>query len=254
MFKQCAIIIFSLGLLIAGFSFSQVTSPNPNLPAKIQQAEQLYAEREDLSKVETAINLLNEVLTEDPKSFEAATRLAEYYYFLGKRAPQSQRLDILQHGIDVSRKVIELQPGRPDGYFWLATNLGIYGETKGLFSSMGQRKEVRANFQKAAQLDETFYGGGPLRGLGRWDYRVPGWLGGDKKRSAQELQRALQIAPGNSLTKLYLAETLLDLGKKQEARKQLEEILTMTPDPRWAVEHKENLQEAKGLLQKHFKK
>ncbi|HEX9155278.1 MAG TPA: tetratricopeptide repeat protein, partial [Nitrospira sp.] len=73
-------------------------------------------------------------------------------------------------------------------------------------------------------------------------------------RSVEELEKALKIAPGNSLTKLYLAESYLDNGRKDDAKAQLNEILTMQPDPRWDVEHKENIQEAKKLLEKYFKK
>lgn len=249
--------LFAILALLGTPLQASVQSPEtagPSTDPRIAQADKLYAERGDLTKVKFAIGLASDVLKNDPKNFDAASRLAEFYYFLGKRSPESQRLDLFQRGMDAAKKAIELRPNQAAGYFWLATNQGLYGETKGLFSSMNMRKEIRANFEKAVQLDETYYGGGPLRGLGRWDFRVPGMMGGDKKRSAQELEKALKIAPGNSLTKLYLAETYLETGRKNDAKTQLEEILTMQPDPRWSVEHRENIDEAKKLLEKHFKK
>lgn len=255
MIKRRALILFLSGLLSGVPSRAQSReAARPVLDPRISQADQLYAERNDLEKVKSAVGLLKDVLKGNSRDFEATWRLSEFYYYLGKRSPQNQPLDLFQHGIDAARKAIETEPKQAAGYFWLATNQDMYGETKGLFSSMGMRKEIRANFEKAAQLDPTYYGGGPWRGLGRWDFRIPGLLGGNKKRSAQELEKSLQIAPGNSLTKLYLAETYLDAGRKDEARRQLQEILTLQPDPRWSVEHQENIVEARRLLNKHFKK
>ncbi|MBZ5554058.1 MAG: tetratricopeptide repeat protein [Acidobacteriia bacterium] len=254
MHKQIGLLIFGM-MCVACLAFGQgADTARGTLDPRLVQADKLYTERADLTKVKFAIGLASDVMKSDPQSFEAASRLAEYYYFIGKRSPQGQQLDLFQRGIDFAKKAVELKPNEAAGYFWLATNQGLYGETKGLFSSMGMRKEIRANFEKAAQLDGGYYGGGPWRGLGRWDYRVPGLMGGDKKRSVEELEKALKIAPGNSLTKLYLAETYLDNGRKDDAKTQLNEILTMQPDPRWDVEHKENIQEAKKLLDKYFKK
>ncbi len=221
---------------------------------RITQADKMYAERADLTKVKYAVSLLSDAMKSNPSSFDAAWRLAQCYYFWGNHAPENQQLDLFQKGMDASKKAIELQPNQAAGYFWLGANEGRFGETKGLLKSMWMRKEVRANFEKANQLDPSYDGGGPLRGLGRWDYKVPGFFGGDKKRSAQELEQSLKIDPGNSLTKLYLADTYLELGRKNDAKQQLEEILTMTPDPRFAVEHKENIETAKQMLQKNFKK
>ena len=253
--KRMALLVVLMIIGMTGFIPGQTPeSSSAALDSRLAQADKLYVDRGDLTKVKYAIGLATDVLKSDPKNPEAAARLAEYYYFLGKRSPQNQQLDMFQRGMDAAKKVIDLQPNSAAGYFWLATNEGMYGETKGLFSSMGMRKEIRANFEKAAQLDGTYYGGGPWRGLGRWDYRVPGMLGGDKKRSVEELERALKIAPGNSLTKLYLAETYLDLGRKNDATAQLNEILAMQPDPRWSVEHKENVEEANKLLSKLVKK
>ncbi|MGB7622160.1 MAG: TRAP transporter TatT component family protein [Terriglobia bacterium] len=253
--KHIGLLIFLMMIGMACLASAQVSdSSRGALDPRLVQADRLYTERGDLTKVKFAIGLASDVIKSDPKSFEAAARLAEYYYFLGKRSPQGQQLDLFQRGIDFAKKATELQPNEAAGFFWLATNQGMYGETKGLFSSMGMRKEIRANFEKAAQLDGTYYGGGPWRGLGRWDFRVPGLMGGDKKRSVEELEKSLKIAPGNSLTKLYLAETYLDNGRKGDAKSQLDEILTMQPDSRWTVEHKENIEEAKKLLEKNFKK
>jgi tetratricopeptide (TPR) repeat protein len=247
MFKRLGLVYLLVVISMASLAFAQ------SMDSRIAQAERLYAERADLTKVKFAIGLLSDVMRSDAGNFDAASRLAEYYYFLGKRSPESQRLDLFQRGMDAAKKAMELKPNHPAGYFWMATNQGMFAETKGLWTSMNMRKDIRASFEKAQQLDEKYYGGGPLRGLGRWDFRVPGMMGGDKKRSAEELEKSLKIDAGNSLTKLYLAETYMDVGRKADAKAQLQEILTMTPSPQWAVEHKENIEEAKKLLAKNFK-
>lgn len=253
--KHFAVLFFLLGVGTPGATTVQSAAlSTAAVDPRLEQADKLFAERADLAKVKLAAESLRGVLKDDSQNFEAARRLCEFYYFLGKRVPPPQQLEFFQRGMEAAKKAIELQPHQAAGYFWLATHQGLYGETKGLFSSMRMRKEIRAHFEKSAQLDPNYYGGGAWRGLGRWDYRVPRLMGGNKKRSAEELEKSLQIAPGNSLTKLYLAETYLEIGRKPAAQQQLREILTMQPDARWTVEHRENIVEAQRLLAKHFKK
>jgi len=63
--------------------------------------------------------------------------------------------------------------------------------------------------------------------LGRIYFKAPAWpiSVGDKKKSLQHLETAVRLAPENSTNHLYLAETWLAMGRKEEARTELEKVL-----------------------------
>jgi Tfp pilus assembly protein PilF len=81
-------------------------------------------------------------------------------------------------------------------------------------------------------------------------YKLPFFKGGDDEKSIAYLEKSLAGAPTNALTRLYLAETYRSEGKKANALQQLQEIVSMTPDPRWAPEHPWIKAHAEKLLKK----
>ncbi len=58
--------------------------------------------------------------------------------------------------------------------------------------------------------------------LGIVDYKVPGFAGGNKKRSLEELNQALAIDPKNPFNQYYIAEYYATaVGEKPKAREHL---------------------------------
>ena len=52
---------------------------------------------------------------------------------------------------------------------------------------------------------------------------------------------------------LYLSDSYLALGLREEAREQLERILQLCPDPNYAAELAENQEGARTRLAKYFR-
>ncbi len=98
------------------------------------------------------------------------------------------------------------------------------------------------------KLDPAFLDGSADRALGRWYYKVPGLFGGDDRKSEQHLRKALTYNPQSVITRLFLAETLIELDRETEARKELEAALAAPGDPQWAPEDRRFKQQAKALL------
>ena len=65
---------------------------------------------------------------------------------------------------------------------------------------------------------------------------MPGLFGGDESKSEQHLRKALTYNPQSVITRLFLAETLIELDREAEARKELEAALAAPDDPEWAPE------------------
>jgi tetratricopeptide (TPR) repeat protein len=56
---------------------------------------------------------------------------------------------------------------------------------------------------------------------------LPGLLGGDAREAERLLRRAVELAPERVLPRLYLAEALLEMGAREQARIQAEHALTL---------------------------
>ena len=112
------------------------------------------------------------------------------------------------------------------------------------------RGDIKAALERVLAIDPAFLQGSADRALGRWYYKVPGLFGGDDRQSETHLRKALAYNENSVITRLFLAETLLELGKKAEARDQLRAAIDAPPDPEWAPEDKRFKEQAAALLKK----
>jgi predicted Zn-dependent protease len=62
------------------------------------------------------------------------------------------------------------------------------------------------------------------------------------------LRKALSYNPQSVITRLFLAETLLDLRRKDEARRELEAAIAAPDDPDWIPEDRVFREQARQLL------
>jgi len=71
---------------------------------KILEADQLYAQREDLSKVRLGVALLRQARIADYGNYEAAWKLAKFDYYLGAHTSDERERDTaFREGIDSGR-------------------------------------------------------------------------------------------------------------------------------------------------------
>jgi predicted Zn-dependent protease len=77
---------------------------------------------------------------------------------------------------------------------------------------------------------------------------VTGWISRDK--AVSELRRALELAPDDLLTNLFLAEALLEFRpeKREEALDLLQAIASSEPSAEWRVEDAQTIEDARALL------
>jgi len=73
-------------------------------------------------------------------------------------------------------------------------------------------------------------------------------FGGSKKKSEQHLRQSLTYNPNSTASLYFLAETLIDQGRKPEAKTLLEKVIAVPVDPQWAPEDREFKEKAQKLL------
>ena len=213
------------------------------------QADVLYANRTSLPDAKRAAALWQEALQKRPDDFVAAWKLGRAGYWLGGRLEtESARVGAFEIGMQAARNAIAAQPARPEGYFWLAANMGGLAELKGLRAGLKYRTPIRQNLEKVLAIDPAFQRGSGDRALGRWYFKVPGLFGGSNKKSEEHLRKSLAYHPQSIASRFFLAETYDDMGRKADAIGVLREIDTLNIDPDWAPEDNEFKQKARALL------
>ena len=77
---------------------------------------------------------------------------------------------------------------------------------------------------------------------------MPGLFGGSNKQSEVHLRKSLAYNPASIISHLFLAETLADMGRNDDARKEAQAALDAPLDPNWTPEDRRFKETAKRLL------
>jgi tetratricopeptide (TPR) repeat protein len=212
------------------------------------EADRLYADRTNLASARRAADLWRQALAADARNFEAAWKLARADYWLGGHADERERRAILDAGIASARTAIALQPNRPEGHFWLAANMGALAESFGLRQGLKYRKPIKEALETVLRIDPAFQDGSADRALGRWYFKVPGLFGGSRKEAEAHLRASLKYNPNSTASHFFLAELLLDDGRKAEARAELQKVIDAPLNAEWTPEDQDFKQKARALL------
>lgn len=221
-----------------------------------QQGDDLYEQRGDLAKAKDALAKYQDALIAKEDAYGVYWRMARVEYWIGDHtADNGDKKQTFSMGIYHAKKAVAADPDKPEGHYWLGVNYGTYGEAKGVLKSLSLVKPIKAEMNKVLSLDPTFDDGGADRVLGRVYYELPGFFGGDKKKSLEHLLKSKELGPRVGLTRIYLADTYLAMKDVQKAREELEFVIAMEPDPKLIPETAEEKKTAEEKLKgKEFQK
>ena len=236
----------------SGASGAALDAPDaPAFQVPADDPDALYRDRENLASARKATDIWTARLTANPKDFNSAYRLAQARYWLGTNGlPEPQRKGALEAGIAAARAAIAIDANRPEGHFWLGANMGALAESFGLRQGMKYRGQIRDALEATLKLSPAFLQGSADRALGRWFFKVPGLFGGSNKQSEVHLRKSLTYNPHSVVSHLFLADTLADMGRKDEARKQYQAAVDAPFDPEWTPEDRRFKEQARQLLQR----
>jgi tetratricopeptide (TPR) repeat protein len=209
----------------------------------------LYAKREDISSAQQAAKIWQSRLQKNPNDFESARKLARATYWIGTQGPEAERKGTLEQGIAAARTATTLEPSKAEGHMWLAANMGALAESFGLRQGLKYRGEIKDELMTVLRIDPAFQQGSADRALGRWYYKVPGLFGGSNTKSEEHLRKSLTYNPNSTASLYFLAETLIALKKKPEAKQTLERLLAAPNDPDWSAEDRDFKRKAEKLIQ-----
>ena len=107
---------------------------------------------------------------------------------------------------------------------------------------------VKKALETVLMIDPDFQQGSADRALGRWYQKVPGLFGGSNDKSVEHLKRSLTHDPASTASHFFLAETYLEMNRRDQARQEAQKVLELPVNPNWAPEDREFKQKATALL------
>ena len=215
----------------------------------IDRVDELYRSRTDLAAVHGSVDLLEDALR-GVEDYELYWRLSRSLFFLGQEEDRTSKgSKYFQRGADAAEAATSMQADLVAGQFWLGVNLVLRAQVEGLWIALTLLRRGRRTLTLAKNIDETFHGAGPLRVLGRTEHKVPRLLGGSRRRARECYERALTIAPHNTVTRMFFAELLIENREIEIAKKQLKHILAVGYDAEWEFEIARDQIRAAQMLQ-----
>jgi hypothetical protein len=227
--------------------------PGADSPSYLAEADELYGKREDPASAKRALELYA-ARAESARDFEAAWKAARACYWLGTRGPERERRAALERGIKAGELAVAIEASKPEGYYWQAANMGALAESFGFTQGLKYRGAIKERLQKVIAIDPAWLQGSGDRALGWWYHKVPGLFGGSEEKAELHLRRAMTYNPRSTATLYFLAEVVLERGRKDDARQLLQQVLEAPVQPDWAPEDTEFQRKAAARLQEITRK
>ncbi len=218
-----------------------------------EKARQMIDERElDEGNLDAVYNDLTELVAKDTQCAWAYGLLSEIYFWFGQIAAAEDKLFCYEQGVNFGEQGIAADENCLEANMWLAVNYGFFGQEKGMMKSLTLIAPIKKMAEKAVELDEGYFYGGPWRVLGRLYHQAPGFpiSVGSSKKALECLKKALTFGPKFYLNHLFLAEFYISDGKKSPAKEHLQWILDASLSKNHEREDEIYKQNAKELITK----
>ncbi len=219
----------------------------------ISKADELFKQREDIEKLRDAIKLLGAIRSPNRRNFEIEWKFSKFNYCLGKQSTDEKESEnAFETGKQAGRIASRMETAKPDGYFWYGANLGEQARRSPVTVGIKAIDDIRETMNKVIELDPKYQGASAYDALAQVELSTTGMMGGKPEKAVEYLEKALELEKENTYIYLHLAQAYTAVGRKPEARKQLEHLLKMKPNPDYVVEQKETTEKAKKMLETRF--
>jgi len=248
-------IVITLCLLWACSRSTEEETPakkDPVSPQLLADSDKLFDQRQELANLREAVAHMNRARRENAKSFDVESRLARYNYYLGRHSEdEKEREKAFEDGKAAGKSASKMEPNKPDGYFWFGANLGEQSNRNPLAIGVRSIDEIREAMNKVIDIQPNYEMASAYDVLGQLELGTR-LLGGKPEKAVEYLEKGVELEKFNGETRVHLAEAYLVLGKDAEAKKQLNFVLEMKPNPAYLPEYAQQVEKAKKMLATKF--
>lgn len=199
------------------------------------RAETAWAGRENPARTLLAVQLYEQLANKNPADFSSRVRLAQAVYWAVEQSPNlpsEKSVPLLEKGVKACREVLAKDENNVEANYWLMWNMGALTLARGIFSGFAFKEAVVGTIMVAKGNHKYWYGGVYCY-WGRVIHEIPGLLGKFFHFSPEDsvwlYQHAIAIEPRYLRNHFFLAESYEKMGKKEEARKEIQFCLNQ-PD------------------------
>jgi tetratricopeptide (TPR) repeat protein len=218
----------------------------------LADSESLFKQREDLEKLREAIKSISKVRDPNNRNYQVEWTFAKYNYFLGRHTTNEEEAeDSLEAGRDAGKIASRMEPQKPDGHFWYAANLGELSKRSPITVGLRSVDDIKESMTKVVEIQPDYQGASAYDALGQVELKTR-LKGGSSEKAVEYLEKGLELASDNTNIRLHLAEAYLAVKRDNDARKHLDYLVQMKPDPEYMPEYRECVDKAKKLIETNF--
>jgi len=212
-----------------------VCSAAGDVDALLDQASYLFFNRHlDPGNLDSAYALLLQGRNQDPHNERCLYLWSRIHVQKGDMADcRAWKLECFTRARAIAETLMTLNPDNANAHVWWAVAHGRVGQTRGVLNSLFMIPALKREANRAMELDPanaTIYDV-----LGVFHYEVPGFAGGDIRKSVEYLTKGIELDPNYSLLHLDLAKTYIALKRWSDARDQLQAVLA-TENPTYPAD------------------
>jgi tetratricopeptide (TPR) repeat protein len=194
--------------------------PSQDTAVVAARIDQLMAVRDAPDAAQTLDDLISTVVARrDQAPFELLWRAARYKAWMADGAPRGPvKQGLGQEAWDLADRALAHQPTDAHARYYAALGVAFHSQGMGLLKALTRGMEGKFNGYLEPVLKSTpgVDYGGPLVTKGRYFHELP-WPVRDHDKALSFFRRAAKEHPENLRNYLYMAETLMQQGKLQEA-------------------------------------
>jgi len=239
------IILISANAGLAQSKYRPSVPPNP-----YHEADSLFTFGESTERDKQSLVVIERALNAGTNDYQWFWRAARCYYYVGEDASNGEKMGYFQKGISIAQRAVATDPNAVEGHFWLAANYGGFSEQTGMLKALQTVKKIRSEMETVLRLNDRYQDGGAYLALGEMDKELPRIVGGNLTRAITRLEQGLKVAPQNLEIKLAMAEAYLEDGRQEDAKRQLQEIISHPVNPSRAKSERDVQEKARKMLAK----
>lgn len=209
-------------------------------------ADYLYNSKEMPQNLENALMYYKKATTysEDKPGLE--WKITRVFWVLAKRATnEKERMKYYKEGIKFGELAVEKDKNNSNAHLWYSLIVGTSAMEQGLVNTIYNLDRIKKGFEMAVELDDT--NSNAYGGLAGWYYYIPAFLGGDKTKAYELIDKAINVEPNYTATRMLKADFLIDEKKYAQARETLEKVLQIE-SPAVVGDGIEDKEKAKTML------
>ncbi len=197
------------------------------IAAQLARLDELHKRRDDRVAWHEEQRLVQTMLARAPGDYGVLWRAARFYFWASDDpgVARDQRARWGKDGWDIAERAIVANPTDVAGYYWAAVCMGNYALGLGVVKALSQGMEgkFRDRLGRAQALGGGYEFAGIDTAWGRFYDKLP-WPKRDRKKAQEHLRRAIELNPSALRARVYLAVSLIDTDRLDEAKRLLDEV------------------------------